>query len=134
MPVYNSDPRYLDAAVEVILWQTFEDFEVILADNASSSEESRDRYAARRDRRVRYARHSTNQGAIANFKYVMTEAQGEVFAWVADDDLHQPTFLEKGVKLLAKEPQLNPVTSRTRWAGSSDGDIDVFIEESRQLQ
>ena len=68
MPVYNGE-NYLERAIECVLAQTFEDFELILCDNASTD---RTRaicvtYAAR-DKRVRCIRHEENIGAAANLR------------------------------------------------------------------
>ena len=63
MPVYNGQ-RFLPQAIESILSQTFTDFELIIADNASTDDtEELSRAYVRRDRRVRYFRNETNIGA-----------------------------------------------------------------------
>jgi len=53
MPVYNGE-RYLKAALDSVLAQTFRDFELIISDNASTdaTEEICREYAAR-DPRIR---------------------------------------------------------------------------------
>src|SRR3989442_1823225 len=63
MPVYNGE-RYLAEAVDSLLAQTYEDFELIICDNASTDRtgEIARSYAAR-DTRVRYARNEKNLGA-----------------------------------------------------------------------
>src|SRR2546422_9844275 len=68
MPVYNGE-RYLAEAVDSLLAQTYEDFEVIICDNASTDRtgEIARSYAAR-DTRVRYARNEKNLGAGGNFR------------------------------------------------------------------
>ena len=66
LPVFNGE-RYLSEAIESVLAQTFEDFEVVVSDNASTdgTAEIARRYAER-DARVRYVRNATNVGPIEN--------------------------------------------------------------------
>jgi glycosyltransferase involved in cell wall biosynthesis len=106
LPVYNGQ-RYLRESVDSLLAQTFEDFELILCDNASTDETAsicRD-YAAR-DPRVRYHRNATNIGAIPNFNAVFEQSRGEYFKWAASDDIHAPRFLEKTVAILDGDPSV----------------------------
>jgi glycosyltransferase involved in cell wall biosynthesis len=107
MPVYNSVPAYFEAALEGLLAQTFGDFEIILSDNGSD-DASRTLYAAsaRRDPRIRLIRHPENRGAIANFEFVVREARAPFFAWAADDDLHHPSFLAEGMRVLDRDASL----------------------------
>ena len=63
MPVYNGE-RYLASAIESVLAQTFDDFELLIADNASTDDtEAICRDFASRDPRIRYTRHAENIGA-----------------------------------------------------------------------
>ena len=66
LPVYNGE-RYLEEAIESILAQTFEDFELVISDNASTdgTEEICRRYADKDDR-IRYSRNTTNIGGMNN--------------------------------------------------------------------
>ncbi|MCI0563749.1 MAG: glycosyltransferase, partial [Nitrososphaera sp.] len=63
MPVYNGE-RYVKAALDAVLAQTFRDFELIISDNASTDAtgEICREYAAR-DPRIRYSRNDENIGA-----------------------------------------------------------------------
>ncbi|MDP2246876.1 MAG: glycosyltransferase family 2 protein, partial [Nitrosomonadales bacterium] len=100
MPVYNG-AAYIREALEALLSQTFKNFELIISDNASTDDTQRvcEDYA-KRDKRIRYIRQETNQGALANFKYVLDQATAELFIWTAHDDLWAPDFLSDAVSLL----------------------------------
>ncbi len=101
MPVYNGE-RFLPEALDSLLGQTFEDFELIISDNASTdrTEEICRAYAAK-DKRMRYYRSEKNRGAAWNFNRVLELSSGEYFKWAAHDDMCAPTFLEKCVSVLA---------------------------------
>src|SRR2546422_6850224 len=79
MPVYNGE-RYLAEAVDSLLAQTYEDFEVIICDNASTDRtgEIARSYAAR-DTRVRYARNEKNLGAGGDVPPRVAPPPGEDF-------------------------------------------------------
>src|SRR2546425_2356723 len=104
MPVYNGE-RYLAEAVDSLLAQTYEDFELIICDNASTDRtgEIARSYAAR-DTRVRYARNEKNLGAGGNFRRGFALASGEYFRWAASDDVCAPQSLARCVEVLDQEP------------------------------
>lgn len=104
MPVYNGE-RYLEETLDSFLAQTFEDFELIISDNASTdgTQEICRAYVAQ-DRRIRYYRNAQNLGAARNYNYVFELATGEYFKWAAHDDLCAPEYLARCVAVLDREP------------------------------
>ena len=100
LTVFNSE-RYLDESIQSLLSQTFQDFELIISDNAST-DRTKDialTYAAR-DHRVRYVRNRMNIGVAGNFNQVFRLSSGEFFKWAAYDDLCAPDFLFRCVEVL----------------------------------
>jgi glycosyltransferase involved in cell wall biosynthesis len=106
LPVHNGE-NFLAAALDSILAQTFEDFELIISDNASTdrTEDICREYAAR-DSRLLYHRNASNLGASTNFNHVFERSLGQYFKWAAHDDLIAPTFLERCVEILDREPEV----------------------------
>ena len=86
LPIWNGE-KYLAEALDSILAQSFEEFEVLIADNASTdaTAEIAADYCGR-DRRITYHRQTSNLGAAANFNYVFHHTSGEYFRWAAYDD------------------------------------------------
>jgi glycosyltransferase involved in cell wall biosynthesis len=113
MPVWNSDSALFASAIESLLAQDFSDYEIILSDNGSS-EPARQMYAetARRDSRIRLIRHDKNTGAIANFRFVLEQARGDLFMWAADDDSRSPQLLGRLVAALDERPSCVAAGSR----------------------
>ncbi|HBG46063.1 MAG TPA: glycosyltransferase family 2 protein [Deltaproteobacteria bacterium] len=105
LPVYNAE-RYLRYSLDSILAQSFGDFELIISDNAStdSTHDICLEYASK-DERIRLYRNERNLGAAENFNRVFTLATSEYFKWAAYDDVCAPTFLEKCVDALDRDPQ-----------------------------
>ena len=99
-----------------MLAQTFEDFEIIVSDNASTDGTAAivERYAER-DSRVRLLRQPQNVGAARNYNYTVELAKGEYFKWAAHDDLCAPTFLERCVGVLDSRPEVATCYTRTQY-------------------
>lgn len=100
LPVYNGE-NYLEKALDSLLAQSFEDFELIIADNAStdSTMDICESYAGK-DRRIRYFRNDANIGAAANYNRVFELSSGEYFKWAAHDDICDPGYLASSVARL----------------------------------
>src|SRR3989442_12666378 len=79
LPVYNGD-KYLRLALDSLLAQDYENFELIICDNASE-DVSADICAqyARQDPRIRFHRNKTNIGAARNFNRVFQLSSGKYF-------------------------------------------------------
>jgi glycosyltransferase involved in cell wall biosynthesis len=104
LPVYNGE-RHISEALESLLGQTYEDFELIVSDNAStdSTPEICLRYA-RQDRRIRYIRQERNIGLIPNHVFLIEQARGELFQSAAHDDLYGRDLLLRCVQALDDDP------------------------------
>ncbi|TMQ55303.1 MAG: glycosyltransferase family 2 protein [Candidatus Eisenbacteria bacterium] len=115
LPVYNGE-QYLAEALDSLLAQTFEDFELIVCDNASTdrTEEIGRRYAAQ-DRRVRYERNARNLGAPANYRRAFELSRGRYFRWAAADDVSAPQSLARCLEVLEREPNVVLAYPKTRF-------------------
>lgn len=104
LPVYNGQ-NFIEEAIESILAQTFEDYELIISDNASTDKTAEicQRYAAQ-DSRIHYYRSAINRGPAWNYNRVFELAQGEYFKWAAHDDVLAPRFIEKALARLERNP------------------------------
>lgn len=124
MPVYNGE-RDIREALDSLLAQTFDDFELIISDNASTDgTEALCREYVVRDPRIRYIRQPANLGATANFKFVLDEARGEYFMWAACDDTRSPDFIELNLEFLLAHPAYVASTSPNGFEGRSTDSQD----------
>jgi glycosyltransferase involved in cell wall biosynthesis len=104
LPVYNRE-RYVRETLDSLLAQTFEDFELIISDNASTDgTEDICREYASKDRRIHYYRNDENMGASWNFNRVFELAVGKYFKWAASDDICAPNYLLRCVEILDRNP------------------------------
>ena len=104
MPVYNG-ADFLAEAIESILCQTYQNFELLIQDNASTdvTEQICRAYAAA-DPRVSYVRMPHHVNAAANHNLVFHGARGRYFKWAAPDEVCAPNFLELCVEVLDRDP------------------------------
>jgi glycosyltransferase involved in cell wall biosynthesis len=104
VPVYNGE-QYLAAALDSLLAQDLEDFEVVICDNASqdATREVARAYAAR-DPRIHYHRNPRNLGLAGNFNRTFELAGGKYFKWWAHDDWHPRDLLWRCTEVLEQDP------------------------------
>ncbi|MDH4146086.1 MAG: glycosyltransferase [Acidimicrobiia bacterium] len=115
LPVYNGE-NYLAEAIRSLQDQTFGDFEIIVSDNASqdaTEEIARDLAAG--DDRIRYSRNERNLGANPNYNRTFALAKGTYFRWHAHDDVCDPKYLEICREVLANDPSVSLVHTRTAY-------------------
>lgn len=123
LPVYNSE-AYLGETLDAMLGQSFEDFEIIICDNASADDTEAicRRYAAV-DSRIRYVHNPTNIGGIKNHNLCFKLATGTYFKWNGHDDICLPTYLEKCVAVLDNNPSIVLCQTRTRRIDADGADL-----------
>lgn len=92
MPAYNAGP-YIGDAIRSCLTQTFEDFELIIVDDASTDETARVAQGFT-DSRVRFARNSTNRGESHTRNSALDLAAGTWITLLDADDLWDRSRLE----------------------------------------
>jgi glycosyltransferase involved in cell wall biosynthesis len=104
LPVYNGE-RFVARALDSLLAQDLDDFEVIISDNASvdTTVEICELYADR-DPRIRIYRNPENLGLVRNFNRTFELARGKYFKWATHDDWHSPESLRLTVKALEARP------------------------------
>lgn len=111
MGVYNGLP-HLERAMQSILAQTFEDWEFLIIDDASTdgSGDLIQRYAER-DARVVYQRNPTNRGLGAVLCAGVEMAKGEFVARMDADDISVPERLARQLAFFDEHPDIDIVGS-----------------------
>jgi glycosyltransferase involved in cell wall biosynthesis len=126
IPVRNGE-RFLGRAIESALAQDFDDFEIVVCDNASTdgTGELVRRYCER-DRRVRYILNEENIGQIENFNRVYEQSRGEFIRWMGADDQLESDYARKCVAALDARPDAVGVT--TQWRYMDDMGVVDFLD------
>lgn len=106
LPVYNGED-FISQALDSLLAQTFEDFEIIISDNASSDRTAEICKAyAKKDSRITYHRSEENLGAARNYNRAFELSTGKYFKWAAHDDLCEPSYFQKCIDILEKDSDI----------------------------
>ena len=130
VPVYNGEAG-IDAALESLRAQTFDDLEIIVSDNASTDgTEEICRNHARLDPRVRYVRNAKNVGVARNFNGLFRLASGRYFKWAPHDDVLAPEFLARCVDALDADPAVAIAVPAPRLIDEA-GNPDDFEQRHR---
>lgn len=111
IPTYNRR-ALLETAIDSVLAQTLDDFEVLIVDDASTDDTGAAlaRWADA-DARIRVQRMTVNRGCDAARNTAMRIARGRYLVFLDDDDLFLPQRLELTVNRLEAEPGLDAVCS-----------------------
>lgn len=105
IPVYNSE-RSIKRRIEEICSQTFQDFVIVISDNASTD---KTRHIceefSKEDERISIFHQEKNRGQYWNFNFILSKANTEYFVMATGDDIWSKNFLEKNVEFLEKNKQ-----------------------------
>lgn len=104
LPVYNG-AAYLASAIESVLAQDFEDFELICIDDGSRDQSGAIiRDYAQRDARIRECPNSVNIGLPATLNRGTALARANLHSWTSHDNLMRPRMLSQLVAALDGAP------------------------------
>lgn len=107
--------RFLKEAIASILAQTYRDFQLVVVDDCSP-EDLKSVVDEFHDERLSYHRNETNIGGkdlVAAWTRAMEYAHGEWCVLASDDDVWQPTCLERLMALVEKYPTCDLVHARS---------------------
>jgi glycosyltransferase involved in cell wall biosynthesis len=109
MLVFNGED-YLQAAIDSIINQTFNDFELIIIDDGST-DKSLDKIRKYSDNRIRLIINETNQGIVKARNVGLSLANGTYIACMDCDDISYPVRLEEQVAFMEANPEFGAVGS-----------------------
>lgn len=123
MPVYNPRPEHLRAALDSVLAQTWTDWELRVADDASTREDTRPLLAsyARRDARVRPIFRPENGHICAASNSALALATGRWCALLDQDDLLSPDALAAVAAAANAHPEARVIFSDEDQVVETDG-------------
>jgi glycosyltransferase involved in cell wall biosynthesis len=136
MPLYNGE-RYIRKALDSLMAQDYENFELIISDNAATdrTQEICLEYAAG-DKRIQYYRNEMNMGAVWNFERVLQLSTGDFFMWAADDDAWEKDYVSTLLSVMNQFPKsIVSFTNYMKYSGTGDllGNEDLISSEVCEL-
>lgn len=112
MGVYNCEQTLTDA-IESILRQTYDDWELIICDDGSDDRSYKiaERFQKEYPDKIVLLKNKTNSGLGFTLNHCLTVATGEYIARMDADDLCVNNRLEKQLKVMEQEPEISIVSS-----------------------
>jgi glycosyltransferase involved in cell wall biosynthesis len=136
---YNGE-AYLAQAIDSVLAQTFQDFELLVVDDGSRDRTRRiaEAYRTAQRPRVRVLSHDDNgnHGMSAARNLGLSQARGEFIAFLDADDVWLPEKLAEQVAILRNRPEVGLVYGCARiwrsWSGvGEDFHLELGVEPDR---
>ena len=109
MPVYNGE-KYISAAIQSILAQTFSDFELIIL-NDGSTDRTIEIVSSFHDSRVKVIDNSSNKGIIHSRNHAIHSSKGMYLANLDSDDIALPERFAKQLIFFEKNKEYSVVGS-----------------------
>lgn len=130
-PIYKTDERFLRAAIESVLAQTFRDFEFVLLDDCP--EDDREKVVrSYDDPRIVYRKNDRNLGIAVSRNRLIDMARGEYLAVFDHDDICRPERLAKEVAYLDAHPECGVVSSWTQL--TQNGSVNTYPEDDHAIK
>jgi glycosyltransferase involved in cell wall biosynthesis len=126
MPTFNSGP-FLQEAIESILNQSFEDFELIIVDDGSNdgSADLLEKYASK-DRRIRIIGNARNMGIVFSLNRGLEECQGEYIVRMDADDISSKNRLERQIQVMESNPGIAALGAALSYIDASGNELGVI--------
>jgi len=119
---------YVHESIASVLAQSFQDFEIVVTDDAST-DVTPDVIARFTDPRIRFERFERNQGISVAMNATTARARGEFVAILNSDDVALPGRLQRQVDFLRAHPEFAAVFGHPRLIGERSepvGGYEVF--------
>lgn len=105
LPTHNGS-RYLRQSIDSCLNQTYQDWELIIVDDAST-DDTPNLIAQYTDPRIRAIRHPMNRGLPAALNTGFAATRGEFLTWTSDDNYYLPVALMRMLAALRQHPEVD---------------------------
>jgi len=122
IPSYNHE-KYVKEAIESVLNQTFQDFELIITDDGST-DGTVDKIKEFDDERIQLYVFDENQGACNAMNNCIKHAKGKYIAYISSDDVWETYKLEKQINFIEKNPDIEVVFSKASFIGENSELLD----------
>src|SRR4028118_1816749 len=135
--IFLNEERFLPEAIESVLAQTYENWELLLVDDGSTdgSTQIALNYAERHPGKVRYLEHPDHQNRAmsASRNLGIEHAKGEYIAFLDADDVWMAHKLEQQVSILEAHPEAAMLYGNRQewhsWTGEPEDIHRDFVPE-----
>lgn len=113
IPSYNHE-QFIEECIQSVLDQTYQDFEIIITDDASS-DRTVEIVESFNDPRIKLFKFAENKGASVASNNCISHSKGKYVAMLSSDDAWHPEKLEVQVKYLEQHPEIGAVFGKVEW-------------------
>jgi glycosyltransferase involved in cell wall biosynthesis len=133
IPTYNQ-ANFIDKAIESVLSQTYQDFEIIVI-NDGSTDNTEEIIRGFKDKRVKYVKKYKNKGISVARNIGIKVARGKYIALLDSDDEWLPEKLDKQIKILQDEsPELGVVYSNLCYIDENGKNMNRKLRNSKKAE
>jgi glycosyltransferase involved in cell wall biosynthesis len=132
LPCYNG-ARWISQAIESVLAQTYEDFELVVVDDGSRDNSREIVSTYLHDERIRYI-YQENKGFSGALNRGIRESRGEFIGFIGQDDLYMPNKLQVQVQYFDEHKDADLVHSGYCSIDSNGRIIGVYMPNKLQVQ
>jgi glycosyltransferase involved in cell wall biosynthesis len=124
IPAYK--PQYLSEAIESVLRQTFQDFEIVVVNDGSPDTKLIESIVGSYPQ-IRYI-YQDNAGGAAARNCAVKAARAPLIVNLDDDDLLEPSCLESQVAFMQEHPEMDVRYVNSVYFGSTDWDGTCWMD------
>ena len=130
---YNTKEEYLRTAIESILSQTYENFEFIIIDDASTGNDI-EVIESYHDPRIILLQNESNHHVSYTANRGLAFAHGEYIARMDSDDISLPSRLEKQVLYMQKNRNVDILCAQAKFIGNREGIFAPGLRNSDHIK
>lgn len=131
LPVYNGE-EHLTECIESVLSQTFNDFEFIIVDDASTDNTPQIlKEFAMKDARIKVFTHAINKRQTIAANTACNKAKGNYLARMDADDIAMPTRFEQQIHFLENNPDIGVLGT---WTNIIDNNGEIIKDWMTRIE
>lgn len=133
MTTYNPVEEYFKIAIDSIIGQTFQNWELIVFDDGSENDVGKiiNQF---NDNRIIFKSCKVNRGISICANEAIQLSKGDFLAKIDDDDIAYPNWLETMMKYMYAHPNVNALGCSLKLIGNKVGIERKIIPKSREMQ
>ncbi len=135
MPTYKPNATYLKAALESVLAQSVEDWQLWICDEPTEVDTKTLLADFLEDPRIHYSRNEKRLGIGGNWNQCFKKSSAPFIQYMFQDDVWEPNYLESALKVLEQNPDVGFVSLGHRYV--FEGEIptkDLYDQKEKFLR
>lgn len=127
MPVFNAE-AYLGQAIESILNQTYQEFEFVVIDDASTDRSAKIIQSyAQKDKRIKVFTNKKNCGLGDSLNRGIAAAEGDYIARMDADDISNHDRIQKQLELIKAKPHIKILGGNAKVIDENGGAVGALV-------